>query len=135
MRATAVERLFPLFRRHFSTKGALDAAEVNSRCFHPRPNSAGTLFFFFSACPPPPPPLVGVAVDATLFGRPYCPPYPQAELSQTAPGPPPPPGRLGGTAATGVGNYAWRDLFLVKYSAAEGGQRAVGLHRDGSSLR
>jgi hypothetical protein len=28
----------------------------------------------------------------------------------------------------------WRDLFLVKY-AADGGQVAVGLHRDGSSLR
>jgi hypothetical protein len=31
--------------------------------------------------------------------------------------------------------YSFRDIFFVKYEAVEGGQRSVGLHRDGSSLR
>ena len=30
--------------------------------------------------------------------------------------------------------FRFRDLFFVKYEAVEGGQRSVGLHRDGSSL-
>ena len=38
-------------------------------------------------------------------------------------------------AQTDEVDYVFRDLFFVKYECAEGGQRSVGLHRDGSDLR
>lgn len=103
MRATAAERLFPLFREHFSpasTPETLSAASGKST----------------TAARPPAPPQTREEKGGTNAGIPALPPQRcQAEEDEEV-------------------TYVWRDLFLVKY-AADGGQVAVGLHRDGSSLR